>query len=249
MAEEVVAMEPRIEGERKISLGATGRALVAALALFVGAGCSQVEQNVILDVGFGSGVNVTPVFGLPPFGTPLVGSLDTTLTLSINVLDLLFGRPIAGTVVVNNILIAGPSVTLFGLATGTLCNSLDASMPSPDGTVSIDLKKSELTLKADVNTFVQPSGASFRSFLHDAGDFALPVVVDTVAPASIFDLLGALGGATFPIAFTQLIDFTIPITNPLLANAHVTGTLFLSSVDTPPVHPLLDICAAFLAGP
>jgi hypothetical protein len=222
----------------------SGRALLLALIGSIGftTGCTQVVQT-ILQVGDGSGVAIQ--LGSLNLSSDFSGGIDSTAEIEISFFDLLLGRPLDGTVAINELLIAGtPIVILPGLTTGTLCVApIDPDDPG-SGTIEIDLKHRELHLTFSALTGIVATDPVLGPAL---GVFEFPVEIEETSPVSLVDLIGALGGGALPIDIAQEIDFVIDDPGSLLNGAHVTGLITLAPADALPSNPLLDECAAFLA--
>ena len=235
----------RVEaGRGRLAAGSTF--VLAAWMVLCGAS-NPLVQNVILNVEPDSSVTVTPVAsqGLPPFSSSLVGFVDSTATIKLSLLDIALKRTVSGTVEVNQLLIAGTAASILGLSTGTICTGLDPDAPPPTGSVTIDILHEQMRLQSQASTIISPTDPVTRSFLHDVLDIAYDVVIDETTRVTALDLVGSLSGKPIPVDIVQEVDFFVPITNLLLANAHVTGSIHLKSVEAIPTSPLLDDCVAF----
>jgi hypothetical protein len=208
---------------------------------------NPLVQNVILNVEPDSTVTVTPVAsqGLPPFSSSLVGFVDSTATIQLSLLDIALKRTVSGTVEINQLLIAGTPATILGLSTGTICTAIDPDAPPPTGSVTIDILREQMRLQATASTIISPTDPVTRSFLHDVLDIDYLVELDETTRVTAVDLVGALTGKPIPVDIVVPVDFFVPITNLLLANAHVTGQIHMKSVEAIPTSPLLDDCVAF----
>jgi hypothetical protein len=221
--------------------------MLVALAgtVTVGTGCTQVLDTV-LAAQDGSGVTIT--LGALNLDTQFVGGIDSTVKINISFFDLLFNKPLNGTVTINDLLLAGTPIILPigpGLSTGAICVSpLDPNSPG-GGTISIDLKHNKLTMQVSSATAIRLASPILGPAV---GVLEFPVDVDATVPVTLFDLLGALGGGSLPLDITQPIDFTIDDPSSPFNGAVVQGQFVLAQADSFPTDPLIDECRTLLAG-
>ena len=211
----------------------------------VGTGCSQV-LDTILEAQEGSGVTI--LLGALELETTFVGGIDSTVEIEISLFDLLFGRPLDGTVTINDLLLAGTPIIIPigpGLSTGAICVSpLDPENPG-GGTIEIDLKHRKLTMQVSSTAGIRLADPLLGPAV---GVLEFPVEVDTVAPVSLIDLLGALGGGSLPLDFVQEVSLVIDDPGSPFNGAVVTGQFVLAQADSFPTDPLITECRDLLAG-
>ena len=217
--------------------------LAGLMTTLVGAtGCTQVMETV-LELQEGSSAVIQ--LGATPLTSDFVGGIDATAEITISLFDILFGRPLDGTVEINELLIAGTPINIIGFSTGAVCVSpLDPNEPG-GGTIEVDLKRRKLTLNV-----VSLAGIRITDPLlgPQVGVLEFPVEVSAETPVSLIDLLGALGGGSLPIDFTQEVSFVINQPGSPFNGATVTGQFILAQTDAFPTDPLIDDCRALLAG-
>jgi hypothetical protein len=191
-----------------------------------------------------------PIFP-PPFNeesTTLVGGVQTTIVADIGLLELLgalIGKAIPADIQIDDILIAGTEILIGGgLPTGPICLFQDPDLAS-GGSAALNPLLGVAAFSMTLNTRLGVTDPFLASLIGEPAPFTQ--VVDATVPLSIGDLLALLAGGGSGIALTQEIDAEFgPV--PIIGIIHVTGTLTLASTDTPPSDPLLDTCAAFIAG-
>jgi hypothetical protein len=233
------ALESRREGlKRTLMLAGLMGTMV------VGTGCTQVLDTV-LEAQEGSGVTIT--LGVLNLETTFTGGIDSTVEITISLFDILFGRPLDGTVELNDLLLAGtPIIIAPGLTTGAICVSpLDPENPG-GGTIEIDLKRRKLTMQVSAAAGIRLADP----FLGPAvGVLEFPVEVDATAPVSLADLLGALGGGSLPLDITQPVSMTINDPTSPFNGAVIEGQFVFAQADAFPTNPLIEECRALVAGP
>ena len=223
---------------------ALGRPLVLAFLGLLCTACMDVKQEAILELQPGSQVTLT-AGGLPPLMSAQEGFIRSSITLSIDVGDLLRGRPIMGTVKAEEVLIAGSALDIApGLTSGTLCTSLDPSQPA-SGTATINLLRQRLMLAVQSGTRIAITDPNLRALLTTAADLSVPVSIQATVPINLGDLIGALLGNALPIQITQPIMQTVPSDVPILGGGTITGQLVLAAATQPPTSPRIEECRAF----
>jgi len=219
--------------------------LAAAIAL--GSGCGNVSIPITLALEDPSTLSLE----LPSeqATTSLIGGVDTTINADLGLLKLLgalVGQALPADIDVDEVLIAGTSVSVFGglFNTGTICVFQDPDVPS-EGSAAFNLLLGSAAFNMTLNASLAITDPTLGSFLGGPQPFSQAIA--TVVPLSLGDLLGILGGGGGGLALTQEIDTVFgPV--PLLGEIHVTGELTLASADAFPSDPLLDECVTYIAG-
>jgi hypothetical protein len=219
--------------------------LVAGLALTVGGttGCTQVV-DAVLALEEGSGITIE--LGTDSLSTNFEGGIDSTATVNIGFFDLLFGKPLEGDVVINDIQIAGEPFMIPIPGGGTFNSGTICVLPlDPDniggGTISINLLRHKLTFDVSTATGIRLADPVLGPAL---GVMEFPFDVSASAPITLLDLLGALATGGLPIELTQEISMVIDDPTSLLNGATVTGQFVLGNADAIPSSARLDECLA-----
>jgi hypothetical protein len=220
-------------------------AAVAAV-IGLGSGCGDVSIPVTLALEQPSTISLE----LPTeqATTSLVGGVDTTIEADLGLLKLLgalVGKALPADIEVDEVLIAGTSISVFGglFNTGTICLFQDPALPS-EGSAAFNLLLGTAAFNMTLNASLAITDPALGGLL--GGPQAFSQSIATVVPLSLSDLLGILGGGGGGLALTQEIDTVFgPV--PLLGEIHVTGELTLASADAFPSDPLLDECDAYIA--
>lgn len=233
------------------SLRARSLAVLFAVAVVPSFGCGQIELPVDLVLEQPSDLTLAlPVFP-PPFDqetTSLVGGVQTTIVANIGLFELLgalIGKAIPAAIEIDDILIAGTEILIGGgLPTGPICLFQDPDLGSV-GSAKLNPLLGVAAFNMTLNTKLGVTDPLLAGLIGDPAPFTQ--AISAVVPLSIGDLLTILGGGDSGIALTQEIDAEFgPV--PILGTIQVTGSLTLVSSDTPASDPLLDTCAAFIAG-
>ncbi len=230
--------------------------LVALLAVFVlpSLACGNIVLPQVLAVEEPSEITLSlPIFP-PPFDmetTSLSGGVETTITANLGFFELLgifVGQALPANIDVDNIAIAGTEFLIAGgLPTGTICVTLDESLPG-GGQALLNPLLGVAQFMLDLNTLILITDPFLGGAL-GGGGLPFGASIDAITPLSIGDLLGLIAGGAGGLSLTQDIETTLPADTPIIGPATVTATLTLSSADTLPSNALLDECEAFLAGP
>ena len=228
---------------------------LAVLVAFAAGGlaCGAMEMPMTLALEEGSGMSIY----LNPTTTPLLlgdvqleGGVETLMTTQIDLMDLLWHRPIMGTIEITKLLFAGTPFSLLGIPTGAVCTVPDPNTPS-GGTVLIDLfdhkiNNASVQFVMDMATAIKVENPVLAGAIPDG--FPLVLTVDSEADLSLAEMLGMFlgtGGGGFGI--TQELDevFTVSVMG-LPLELGVVGQLTLNTVDEFPTGALLDDCIALL---
>lgn len=214
-------------------------------------GCGQIEVPLNLAVSGDSNISIyIPSFS-PPYDvveTSLVGGVETTAIIDLNPFELISPNGIAAVIRIDDLLIAGTPFLIGGaLSTGTICTLLDPDIDS-GGIALIQPFRHQMNVQMSLNTVISVTNPQLAIFL--PGGLPFPAEVDATIPitlADLFDLFlgliaGGGGGGLTGLELTQELTATLPPDIPLLANAEVTATLTLVSVDEIPADPLLADC-------
>lgn len=236
-----------------MSASLRAKLLVAAFTVAVvpSFGCGKITLPVDLALEDPSQLTLElPIFP-PPYdvaSTSLVGGVETTIKADIGLLQLLgafVGQALPATIQIDDVLIAGTEILIGGgLPTGTICLFQDPDLPST-GNAAFNVLLGTAAFNMTLNTKLGVTDPLLGSLLGGPAPFSQSV--SAVAPLSLGDMLAILAGGGGGLALTQNIDATVgPV--PVIGSIHVTGSLTLASTDTPPSDPLLDNCAAYVAG-
>jgi hypothetical protein len=168
----------------------------------------------------------------------LVGNIETVVSLDSD--ELVTRRGVFATVLVEDLLIAGTPLELFGLDTGTLCVALDGSEPSGGVAFLRPLLRKEADFQLTIPTETHVTNPDVAALLPP-----LPLVLELDARArlGLLDLLNlALKGEG--LRLREVVQATIPEDYPLLGGSEATLDVTLVSTRTPSTDPMLDGCAA-----
>jgi hypothetical protein len=218
-----------------------------AAVIGLGSGCGNIELPVSLALEQPSELSLELPSEIAT--TSLSGGVETTIEADLGLLKLLgalVGKALPADIQIDDVLIAGTNIPLFGglFNTGTICVFQDPDLAS-EGTAAFNLLLGTAAFEMSLNTMLALTDPAIGGLLGGPQPFTQDVAA--VTPLSISDLLGILGGGGGGLAISQNIDTVFgPV--PLLGEVHVTGTLTLASADEPPTGPLLDECADFIAG-
>lgn len=233
------------------SLRAQLLVLLFAVSVVPSIGCGEIELPIDLVLEEPSDLTLGFPSFPPPFDqetTSLVGGVQTTIIADLGLLQLLgalVGKAIPADIVIDDILIAGTEILIAGaIPTGTVCLFQDPLLDS-GGAASLNLLLGVAAFDMTLNTRLAITDPGLAALIGEPAPFAQ--VVSAVVPLSIGDMLTMLGGGDSGLSLTQEIDAEFgPV--PILGTIAVTGSLTLASSDTPASDPLLDTCAAFVAG-
>src|SRR5262245_40341803 len=162
-----------------------GRPLVLAVLGLLCAACMDVKQEAVLALQPGSQVTLAAATLPMPLMSTQEGFIRSSITLPVDIGDVLRGRPIMGTVKVNEVLIAGTALQIDpGVTSGTLCTALDPSQPAT-GTATINLLRQRATLSVKSGTLISVTDATVRGLLGAAADLPIPVAIEATVPINI----------------------------------------------------------------
>lgn len=228
---------------------------LAVLVAFAAGGiaCGAIEAPMTLALEEGSGMSIY----LNPTSTPILlgdvdleGGVETLMTTEIGLFDLLFKRPIMGTIEVTDLLFAGTPFSILGIPTEEVCTVPDPNTPS-GGTVLIDLfdhqiNNASVQFVMDMATAIKVGNPVLAGAIPDG--FPLVLTVDSEADLSLAEMLALLSGdAEGGLTITQVLDevFTVTVVGIPL-ELGVQGELTLTTVNEFPTGQLLDDCIALL---
>lgn len=220
--------------------------LIAALLATVGLGCGQLKLPV--DLALEEPSELTLELPTETATTSLVGGVSTTIKADLGLLKLLgalVGKALVANVQVDDVLIAGTSVSILGgfINTGTICLFQDPEVPS-SGSAAFNILLGTAAFDMSLNSLLAVTDPVLSGLVGGPQPFSQDV--SAVVPLSLADLVGIIAGSGGGLAITQEIDTVFgPV--PIIGEIHVTGALTLASTDTPPSDPLLDECADFIA--
>lgn len=223
--------------------------LLAALAAFIGLGSGCGDVSIPVDLALEQPSSLSLALPTEQATTELVGGVATTIEADLGLLKLLgalLGKALPADIVVDDVLIAGTSISVFGglFNTGTICVFQDADLPS-EGSAAFNLLLGSAAFDMTLNASLAITDPTLGGFLGGPQPFSQSIMA--VVPLSLSDLFGILGGGGGGLALTQEIDTVFgPV--PLLGEVHVTGELTLASADGFPSDPLLDECDDYIAG-
>jgi hypothetical protein len=180
----------------------------------------------------------------------LEGGVETLMTAEIGLFDLMFKRPILGTIEVVDLLFAGTPFSLLGIPTGEVCTIPDPNTPS-GGSVLIDIfdhepNNASLQFTMDMATAIIVGNPVLSGAI--PGGFPLVLSVDSEADLTLEEMLTLLtGDAEGGLTITQELDeqFVVDVLGSQLSMG-VTGQLTLTTVNEFPTGLLLDDCIALL---
>ncbi len=185
------------------------------------------------------------------FDLGLEGGVDTTITLSLSLLDLLVNGGLNGLITVDELLFAGTPFEILGIPTGEVCIVPDQDNPG-GGSVLIDILAGLMSLDAAFNTRVLLGNELFASAIPDG--FPFPLNVQDTSELSIADLIGLIfgnadgGGMLISQELSDQFEAEIlPGFPPIIIG--VEGNISLGTVNEFPTGDLIDACDAFLSTP
>ena len=244
MQNERSMIEARGRGSRRVHI------LALAVLMAGGVGCSQqIDTTLVAAEGSQLQLRVPAVTGRDSTPSLFSGGIEATASVDISFFDLLFGRPLAGTLEIDDVLLSGSNALIpfgsFVVGSGNICVSpADPAAPG-GGDLEIDLKNRELRFDVAADTVVQVTDPFAGNLL---GVTPFPFDVSATSPVSLFDLIGALGGGALPLAVTVDIDETIP--NPgFVEGVRAFGQVVLEGASEIPQTDDLTACESFLAAP
>ena len=180
----------------------------------------------------------------------LEGGVETLMTAEIGLFDLLFKRPVLGTLEVTNLLFAGTPFSLLGIPTQEVCTIQDPNTAS-GGSVLIDIfdhkiNNASLQFVMDMATAIKIGNPVLSGAIPDG--FPLVLSVDSEADLSLAEMISLISGdAEGGLTITQELDeqFVVNVLG-LDLSMGVTGELTLTTVNEFPTGLLLDDCIALL---
>jgi len=208
-------------------------------------------MTLALEEGSGMSIYLNPTTTPVLLGdVQLEGGVDTLMTTQIDLMDLLWHRPIMGTIEVTNLLFAGTPFSILGIPTNEVCTVPDPNTPS-GGSVLIDLfdhkiNNASLQFVMDMATAIKVGNPVLAGAIPDG--FPLVLSVDSEADLSLAEMLSLFAGDTEGgFSITQDLDevFTVTVVGIPLEMG-VLGQLTLTTVNEFPTGALLDDCIALL---
>lgn len=223
------------------------RAAALVFAALATTACGKITVPAYLNIDQSAGVNAISIDLTQTFGTtlviPLVGGIHGKIVIDTSKL-LSSPNGIMGTIVGDQITIAGANTSFLGLPTGTLCVRQDPNTPTT-GTVLIRLDNKS---QADLS-FAAQATSQLVQMLVQSGVLPLVAVADDV-PLQIdflkllsFNLNGAIKTA-------PAIEGNIPADIPLIGGAPYKLEVHLTSSTKAATDALLadPTCVDFQAG-
>lgn len=223
--------------------------LTAFAASSIACGDIQMPQTLAL-VGESNSIEMTLLPGTASatsFTLDLEGGVDTTITISLSLADLIFQHGLNGVITVDDLLFAGTPFVLLGIPTGDVCIVQDDANPG-GGTVFIDIFQGLMSFNADFNTRVMLGNPILAANIPDG--FPFPMSISDVSELSIADMLGMLfGNADGGLEISQTIsdEFEAEILPGVIIPIGVEASLTLATVNEFPTGALIDGCNAILA--
>lgn len=222
--------------------------LLAALVAATSIGCGQIEIPVHFSLVGDNTISLeVPAFPPPDnvFGSILVGGAEATVIVDLNPFELFSPQGLVAAIVVDRVSIAGTSIDIFGLQTGTICIYDDVDDPG-GGFAFMRPLKEEADFTLTLNTLIAVTDPFIRSLFPDPLPFS--AAIDETVPLTLADLLGLFVGGGAGLELSQELQSTLPADIPILGGSIVTANLTLATTETFPEDPMLDECEAFLAG-
>lgn len=223
------------------------RAAALVVAALATTACGKITVPAYLNIDQSAGANAISIDLTQTFGTtlviPLVGGIHGKITVDTSKL---FSSPdgIFGTIVGDQITIAGENTSFLGLPTGTLCVRQDPNTPTT-GTVLIRLDDKS---KVDLN-FAAQATSSLVKQLVASGILPLQTSADDVPLHLDWSKLLKLNlnGA---ITTAPVVQGTLPADLPLIGGAPYTLEVHLTSSTKAATDALLSdpTCVDFQAG-
>ncbi len=228
--------------DRKI--GSLLAVLLVSAALLSACGKINLPTLLVLDPAASNTMSITlpTSLGSGTVVSNLVGNVETTVTLDTS--KLIAPQGIAATVTVNSFATAGSAIMLGSISSGTLCTSIATGATAggvaylrplifKDATFELTIPTDTTSASAIVNKLIPP----------------IPLTLNLDAKVSL-DLMGLINLALEGTGLNmhQVLNLTIPSTIPLLGGSAVVLDTTLKSTKTAVTDPMLDACAAALAG-
>jgi hypothetical protein len=213
-----------------------------ALALLAPAwvGCS-INQDVILILDPAADNKI--ILDIAGFSMPLESHIEGGFvgqaTVPLDLLAVLTGRPIEGTISVGQVVIAGTQ--LPRIPTGTLCNLANPDTPT-DGSVSIDIAREQGSATVNVRAVTFLTNPAFAPFVAPLPIEATIQQTFTVTLAQLLEIIGGGGGGLIPPS-TQSLEAPIP--PGFFGGGTATVTVTLVEGDGLPSTPLVEECVAY----
>ncbi len=228
--------------DRKI--GSLFAVLLVSAALLSACGKINLPTLLVLDPSADNKLTIQlpASFGGGSVSSKLVGNVKTTVTIDTN--KLISPQGVPATVTVNSFATAGSSINLGSIPSGTLCTYIPAGQSAggvaylrplifKDATFSLTIPTETKSVDPIVQNLIPP----------------IPLLLKIDAKTTI-DLLGliTLMFQGTGLNLHQVVNMTIPADIPLLGGSTVTLDAVLASTKTAVTDPMLDACAAVLAG-
>lgn len=175
--------------------------------------------------------------------TRLVGNVETTV--SINTDHLLTPQGVYAMIQIDDVQIAGESLQLLGIDTGTLCTALDPTQEAGGVAYLRPLLLKQADFQLTIPTETRVTNEAVANILPP---IPFTLEVDASTRLGLQDLIDLVLKGT-GLSIHQVIETTVPDDYPLLGGAPVTLDATLSSTATPVEDPLLDDCAAAFPPP
>jgi hypothetical protein len=168
----------------------------------------------------------------------LVGNIETVVSLDTD--RLLTRRGVFATVLVEDLLIAGTPLELFGLDTGNLCVALAEDEPAGGVAFLRPLLRREAEFQLTIPTETTVSNPAVAALLPP-----LPLVLELDARTrmGLTDLLN-LAFKGEGLRLREVVTTTVPEDYPILGGSVATLDVTLVSTRTPTADPMLDACEA-----
>jgi hypothetical protein len=229
---------------------------LAILVAFASGGiaCGVIEAPITLALDEGSSMTISLNPETPNpivLGTvDLEGGVDTLMTAEFGLFDLLFKRPVLGTLEIIDLLFAGTPFNLLGIPTNEVCTIQDPNGAS-GGSVLIDIfdhqiNNASLQFVMDMATAIKVGNPVLAGAIPDG--FPLVLSVDSEADLTLAEMLTLLtGDAEGVLSITQALDeqFVVTVLG-LPISLGIVGELTLTTVNEFPTGALLDDCIALL---
>jgi hypothetical protein len=220
-------------------------ALIAAIGLAssLTVACGQIELPVNLVATSDSQITITLPFD-PPYDilqSSLVGGAQATIAVDVDIFKLLSPHGIMGTIVVDDVLIAGTEVVIGGfLPSGTICVTPSTDPPG-GGTILLRPLLNRADIQMDLFTQISLTDPTVAALLGPPLPF--DAHIEDQVPLSLADLLGLLlGGGSGSFEVHQEISTVLPEDLPLVGGAPVVADVTLVNADEFPTGGLLDDC-------
>jgi hypothetical protein len=222
--------------------------VVAFAASSIACGDIQMPQTLAL-VGDENVINMAINPDSPDpiaFAMGLEGGVDTTITISLSLADLIFQHGLNGVITVDYLLFGATPFAIFGIPTDEVCIVRDDMDPG-GGSVFINIFQGLMSFDALFNTRVKLGNPTLANAIPDG--FPFPMAVSDVSELSIADMLGMIfGNADGGMAISQTISdqFEAEILPGVVVPIGVEASLTLGTVNEFPSGQLIDDCLAIL---